>query len=61
MDYSGLIIKLNSVKLQLQLPAGTELGNRFRDYLTLQYFPKRVVSELVILVRAKCVRPAKET
>ena len=27
MDCSGVIIKLNSVQLQLQYPAGTELGN----------------------------------
>ena len=27
VDRSGVIIKLNSVQLQLQLPAGTELGN----------------------------------
>ena len=26
---SGVIIKLNSVQLQLQLPAGTELGNTY--------------------------------
>ena len=26
MDCSGVIIKLNSVQLQLQLPAGTEIG-----------------------------------
>ena len=26
-DCLGVIIKLNSVQLQLQLPAGTELGN----------------------------------
>ena len=27
MNGSGVIIKLNSVKLQVQLPAGTELGD----------------------------------
>jgi hypothetical protein len=31
VDCSGVIIKLNSVQLQLQLPAGTELGKRKSD------------------------------
>ena len=34
VDCSGLIIKLNSVQLQLQLPAGTELGNN-KDSLNI--------------------------
>ena len=29
----GVIIKLNSVQLQMQLPAGTELGNNDRNFL----------------------------
>jgi hypothetical protein len=36
VDCSGVIIKLNSVQLQLQLPAGTELGNT--DITSSLYF-----------------------
>jgi hypothetical protein len=31
VDCSGVIIKLNSVQLQLQLPAGTELGKNYKS------------------------------
>jgi hypothetical protein len=45
VDCSGVIIKLNSVQLQLQLPAGTELGkmlhpnNQVGEKVTLSLIP----------------------
>jgi hypothetical protein len=39
---SGVIIRLNSVQLQMQLPAGTELGNKMASRIVFSLGIKKL-------------------
>ena len=46
-----MIIKLNSVQLQLQLPAGTELGNNYHNINICVIIPDLHYNQIYIIAR----------